>query len=141
MQTDLEKARLMLNDGGFTCVLCRGEELFTSKKRGVAPLIEFLDSRKDFSGFSAADRVVGNGAAFLYVLLGVRELYAAVLSRDAKTTLESAGISAEYDTLPDHIINRDKTGVCPIERAVSGIKEPADALSAIRAALKALKKD
>lgn len=141
MQNDSVKAKLLLEDGNYTCVLCCDKEIFTSEKRGVAPLIDFLESGKDFSGFSAADRVVGNGAAFLYVLLGVKEVYAGVLSRAAKATLENSGISVTCGTLTDFIINRSKSGICPIEQAVSGIKNPSDALCAIKAELSALKRN
>lgn len=139
MQSNLEKARLILESGNYTCVLCRGCEVYTAEKRGVAPLIEFLESGMDFSGFSAADRVVGNGAAFLYALLGIKELYAGVLSRTAKLTLENGGISVAYRTLTDYIVNRNKTGPCPIEQSVSGIAEPYEALCAIKAKLSELK--
>ena len=69
--TDIEHAKQLLTDARYTCVICRGDDIHTSEKRGVAPLIELLDSRIDVRGYSAADKAVGKAAAMLFVLLGV----------------------------------------------------------------------
>ena len=69
--TDLKKARLALSSGEFTCVICKNERIYTSKDRGVKPLVELYEAKTDLIGFSAADKVVGKGAAYLYVLLNV----------------------------------------------------------------------
>ena len=79
--TDLEKARELLHTGEYTCALCRGNEHYTSTLRGVRPLFEWLESGNDLRGFSAADKVVGKGAAFLYVLLGVQSVSPAFCSK------------------------------------------------------------
>lgn len=136
----LEKARELLKGSDYTCVLCSAEETLTSQKRGVAPLIELLDKKISLKAYSAADKVVGNGAAFLYVLLEVKELYANVISRPALETLNRYHIPVIYDILTEKIRNRDNTGPCPIETAVSGMLSPDQALTAIRHRLKELKK-
>ena len=138
MGADLEKAVTLLSNEAYTCVLCRGETIYTATARGVKPLLEFLETDTDVHGFSAADRVVGNAAAFLYVLLGVREVYAHVISRAAADTLTAHGIAARYDVLAEYIVNRAGTGHCPMESAVAGITDPHTALSAIKARLEAL---
>ena len=89
---DLESAKKKLTESGYTCVLCKGDAVFCSRIRGVAPLLEFLDSERSFCGFSAADKVVGKGAALLYVLLGVSAVHATVISVAAYAVLREAGI-------------------------------------------------
>lgn len=135
--TDIERARASLAQGLYTCVICRGEHTLVSAERGVKPLLSWLSDGIG-EGFSAADRVVGGGAAFLYVLLGAREVYAEVMSKPALSVLKRHGIKAEFGTLCEYIINRAGTGCCPIEEAVRGIDDPAEALKAIRERLKAL---
>ena len=66
MNNDLNKVRTILRQGTFTCVLCCGDIIHTSSARGMAPLLNFL-SKGQWSGFSAADKVVGKATAFLYV--------------------------------------------------------------------------
>jgi len=140
MSDRLAFAKAHLLENAYTCVLKSEEHLLTSTERGVKPLLDWLDAGIELSEFSAADRVVGNGAAFLYVLLGVKEVYAHVLSRPAAETLERYQIHVNYETLVDGIQNRQKTGTCPIEEVVKGETDPAAALLKIRARLAELKK-
>lgn len=130
--TDLEQAKALLSQGICTCALCKADVWRTSSERGVKPLLSWLDSREVLREFSAADKVVGKAAAFLYVLLGVKQVYAPVMSRLARETLIKHGIKASYDTLTDAIRNRTDTGFCPMETAVRDIEDPSEALAAIR---------
>lgn len=138
---DLEKAKAELFDNNYTCVLCRGESVHTSRLRGVKPLVTWYVGETDFTGFSAADKVVGKATAFLYVLLGVRAVYAAVISRSALQVLTSSGIDAEYGSLVENIINRTGDGICPFEEAVLNIDDANDAYAAVREKMEAMKID
>ena len=132
MEQNLKKALDLLNSGNYTCVACKEEVVYTTTQRGVAPLLNWLDSKTDLKDFSAADRVVGRGAAFLYCLLGVKEVYALVMSRPAAEVLQSHGILADAGTFVEGIINRTGTGPCPFEDAVMDIQDTQEALNAIR---------
>lgn len=127
---DLERAKALLT-GQITCAIVRGEHAETSTLRGVAPLLTWLEG--DFAGYSAADKVVGRAAAFLYVLLGVKALYAAVLSKPAEEVLREHGISVSYGTLAERIVNRAGDGLCPMESATMGENDPVRALEKIKA--------
>lgn len=133
MTKDLKSACSLLKSGGYTCVVCREDVVHTATERGVKPLLNWVDTGLNLNGFSAADRVVGRGAAFLYCLLGVREVYAHVMSRPAAEVLEHHGIAVFSGTLVDGIINRKGTGPCPFEDAVLAIDDAQTALRAIRA--------
>ena len=135
---DLKTACSLLEKENYTCVLCRGDDTVTDSRRGVKPLLELLESGRAFAGYSAADKVVGKAAAFLYCLLGVTALHAGVISQPALAVLEDAGITVRYDTLVPAIRNRTNTGFCPMETAVWALTDPALAPDAIRTALKNL---
>ena len=130
--TDLQKAHDHLRTGGYTCVLCRGDEIHTSQARGVRPLVQWLTFGPDLRGFSAADKVVGKATAYLYCLLGVRAVHAGVMSGAAAEVLRENGIAVTQDTLVENIINRAGDGICPFEAAVWDIHTPDEALIAIR---------
>lgn len=132
MNKDLTEAKNRLIEGGYTCVVMKNEQIYTSMERGVKPLLTWLDDGVDLQGYSAADKVIGKGAAMLYVLLGVKEIYATVISEPAKATLEQYGIEVSYDQCVEGIRNRTHTGPCPMEDAVKGIDNPEEALQAIR---------
>lgn len=129
---NLHKAKELLASGSYTCVVCCEDSVYTTTQRGVAPLLHWLDSGINLAGFSAADRVVGRGAAFLYCLLGVKEVYARVMSKPAAEVLRAHGITASADASVEGIINREGTGPCPFEAAVMDIQKAEEALVAIR---------
>ncbi len=133
MTDELIKARELLEASELTCVFIKNGEVSVSRERGVAPLLSMLDSKKNIKNASCADKVVGKGAAFLYVLLGVRELYAKVVSTPAKKVLTDNGIKVYFDTEVAQIRNRTNTGYCPIESAVLEINDPKEADKVIRA--------
>ena len=138
MRAELECVRRRLCDGGFTCVVLTNDGEYTSYDRGVKPLLELLDSKRSCSGAIAADKTVGAGAAHLYVLLGVRRLWANVISKSAITVLKDNGIDVCYGECVPYIINRKGDGRCPIECAVDGIKSSEEARSAIVSVLSTL---
>ncbi|MCH5184849.1 MAG: DUF1893 domain-containing protein [Oscillospiraceae bacterium] len=132
MKSDLEKAKEILKACDNTCVLCKGETVYASKERGVKPLIEFIDNKTDMKGFSAADRIAGTAAAMLYALLGVKAVYASVMSESAAEMLDNHKIVREYGEMTAGIINREGNGICPMEEAVLGITDPGEGLRAIK---------
>ena len=135
---NIEKAKEILINGEYTCVLHNGHETYSSNLKGVKPLLDFLSSEKDFSGFSSADKVVGAGAAHLYVLLRVENIWAGIISQSAKEILEENKIQFSFKKQVPFIINRSGDGVCPIEQAVKGLQNSKEALSVITETLKRL---
>ncbi|MBO5164150.1 MAG: DUF1893 domain-containing protein [Ruminococcus sp.] len=132
MSSDLEKAAELLKTGRYTFAAVSGEKEITSVHRGVKPLLELLDCGEKLHGFSAADKVIGKAAAFIYVLLKPDEVYAGVISRPALEVLEKYGIRTSFGTLAEAIRNRQNTGFCPMETAVKNANSPDDALALIR---------
>ena len=128
---NLEKAKMLLQRTNSTCVLCNEDIILTDNRRGVRPLLDLLQANTDVAGFSAADKVVGKAAAFLYCLMKIRCLHARVISQPALEVLQQAGIETTYDELVPAIRNRTGDGYCPMESAVWDIKDPHQALQAI----------
>ena len=136
--TDLEKAKTLLQDGEYTVVLCRDGTTHTDTRRGVAPLLALLDRGEDVSDFSAADKVVGKAAAFLYLRLGVAAVHATVISTPAYDLLTAHGIDTTYDTIVPAIRNRAGDGYCPMETVTLPLTDPTEAETAIRKRLAGL---
>ena len=129
---DLIKAKEILLSGKYTCVLCKENEIFTSEFRGVKPLVKWYAEKTELEGFSAADKVVGKATAFLYALLGVKRVFAKVISLPAKEVLENHGIEVSFNTLVPNIINRAGDGVCPFELAVQDVDNAKESYKIIR---------
>ncbi len=137
----LENARRILQSSNCTCVFYNGDIVLTDYRRGVKPLLELLNGELKFFDFSAADKVVGKAAAFLYCLLKVKNIYAGVLSQPALEVLTRYGIPVSYGTLVPAIENRTKTGFCPMESAVWDIHTPEEALKVIQQTVERLSSD
>lgn len=141
MNNDLEKAiDILNNNSNYTCVLCKDDITFSSDKRGVAPLLNWIKEKVDFKDFCAADKVVGKATAFLYVKLHVRCVYARVMSKSAVWILENNNIEYYFDEVVDKVLNRTSTGQCPMEEAVMGIDDCNKALDVIKIRLNELQK-
>lgn len=132
MCNNQNQARALLEQGNYTCVLCRDADIFTDNRQGIRPLLELIDRQENLSDFCAADKVVGKAAAFLYRLMGVRSVYAKVVSKPAARVLKEGGINLVYEAMVEAIQNRTKAGFCPMETAVMDIADPQEALNILR---------
>lgn len=135
---DWENAIRLLEENTHTCVLCKGDALYTSEKRGVAPLVGWITSGVDLRDFSAADKIVGKAAALLFALAGVKQVFAPIMTETALAIFTCHGIEANSQTIIKQIMNRAGTGPCPMERTVSSIDDPEEALKAIRQTMERL---
>ena len=135
---DQERAKELLLQECYTLVLCRGDITHTDTRRGIRPLLDLWEQGTTVQGFSAADKVVGKAAAFLYALLQMGSVHAQVISQPALDLLIQAGIPVTYETLVTAIKNRTNTGFCPMETAVWDAADPQDALCRIQDTLQTL---
>ena len=100
----------ILHKGGYSCVMKNREEVrtFTHLYQADSAFMK---------GAAIADKVIGKGAAALMVLGGFKTVYADIISTPALALLCEAGIETTFAQEVPHIINRDKTGWCPLETA------------------------
>ena len=128
--TDTETAKALLDSGEYTIVLCKNRDIVTSQKSGIAPMLDFIERGIELDGYSAADKIVGKAAALLFVLVGIKAVYAEVLSESGAETLRSHSVPFSYGTLCSAIKNRG-TGICPMEQTVADIQSPDEAHDAL----------
>lgn len=99
-----------------SCVIYNGEETRLFWERGVQDLYRLLKMEPDFlRGAFIADKVIGKAAAALMALGGVDEVFARVISSPAREFLERSEIKVDFLVEVPHIINRTRTGWCPLE--------------------------
>ena len=85
MTDNLRKAVGVLNATDKRLVITDGEFLFSSDERGVTALLDLIEKKKyNLSNFSAADKVIGRGAALIYVKMKIKEVHGTVMSEKAK---------------------------------------------------------
>lgn len=119
--TDIETA--IKNLDGHSICLCRDGEYFTDDRRGISPMMGFIEEGRELHGYSAADIIVGKAAAMLFVKAGIICVHGKTMSESGKAYLEAHDIPCTYDILTDRIINRQGTDICPMEKAVACIDD------------------
>lgn len=137
---ELERAVGLLQTGEYTCVICDRDRVLTSRKKGIAPLLERVTAGEDLRGVCVADHVIGRAAALLLIHAGASAVYGEILSEKAEQLLKKHGLRVQYGTLVPQIRNRDNTGPCPMEQAVENITDPSQADAALAAKLAALRR-
>lgn len=119
----LEKEQLTL------AIVKNNKVIFTSKEKGIKPLYNVVTEHKEeLKGSSIADRVTGKAAAMLCVYANIKELHTGVLSENAVEIFSKSTVLYEYEKTTPFIKNRDKTGMCPIEKLSIGTNNINDLL-------------
>lgn len=123
MNSSLIRIKDMLLEGNYTCVvLDRKSNIFTSYENGIIPLMKLAISvENDLRGAYAADKVIGRAAAAIIVHVGIKECYAHLISESAIELLEKNNIAYSYFKKCPTILNREKSGICPMEKMTSGL--------------------
>ena len=136
-----EAARRMIAEGNAACVVIRSGRIFRESGRGVSPLLEFHDHREAgcLRGATIVDKVIGRAAAMIAISGGATRVHGETMSEDARTLLESRGVTISYGTLVPRILNADRSDLCPLEKSVEGIDDPEQALAALRKRIEELK--
>ena len=140
--SDLELAKSKLYEKELTLTIVKnGEALFETRSHRISG---FLGAIEQFGvkleGASVADRVAGKAIALLCVYANIKEVYAEVLSKKAKTVFEQNDIHHEWKELVGNILDLNKSGVCPFEKAAEGISDPEIAYSAFKALQETLRR-
>ena len=132
--TDLQKSALIgrLVAENCSCVISNGNEIYVGRERGVADLFRLLKENPGLlAGAFVADKVVGKGAAAIMVSGGVAEVHALVISRPALELVQRSGVTVSYGELVGNIINRNRTGICPVEALCADCHTAAECLPLI----------
>lgn len=136
----MERLIRILKEGNHSLVV-GGAEVHTYDGRGVSDLFRLsTEDEAVLHGARIADKVVGKGAASIMALSGVREVYADVISAPALEMLQEAGIETTYGRLVPYIVNRERTGMCPLEKRCMESTSPVQAYANVILFMREMKK-
>lgn len=133
---DLEKAKKSLC--GHTIALCKDDKILYSDKKGISPMIDFIESNTDLAGYSVADLIVGKAVAMLFIKAGIIQVFAKTISKQAIEMLKKHNVPFRYEIMTDNIINRKGDDICPMEKAVINIDDIEQGYIAIKNTLLSL---
>jgi hypothetical protein len=134
MPSDLFRAFLAGDD---TLRIYRGARLiYSSKKDRLLPLMEYIAVRKTVRGpLIVYDKIMGNAAALLAVVVEANEVYSPLGSELAVKTLEQYDIKYHLKKIIPFIMRDDGKGMCPMEQLSIG-RSPEEFYSIMKARIK-----
>ena len=133
--TDIEKAKEIFNSGDYSFVLVKGEDIIKETQKGLGPLVKLAEGEKDFTDYSICDRITGRAASFLYVLLGLKEVYAVKMAKLAVQILDRAEIKFGAGGFVETVLDENMSDTDKFEKAVLRSGSAINALNDIKAVL------
>ncbi|MBW2631328.1 MAG: DUF1893 domain-containing protein [Deltaproteobacteria bacterium] len=97
-------------------IISPGGTVFRSQKRGISPLLSYIEQGLLMDEVVVLDKVTGNAAALLMKKACCREVLSPLGSELAAETLKKFGIVRHFMKTVPHIINREGNGMCPFEK-------------------------
>jgi predicted Fe-Mo cluster-binding NifX family protein len=93
------------------------------ENRGVQDLLSLIKNEPArLKGAVVADKMVGKAAAALMIAGGVKTVYTNLICTPARELFEKAGVSVVATEEVPQILNRDKSGQCPIDSRLNGVE-------------------
>lgn len=135
--TRLESAIQRLREAGASLlIIMHSEVIFQSNEPGLRSLVGYLVQQPaGMAGATVIDKVVGAAVARLCVHGNARRIYSATGSEEARSLLHQAGVEFDAETWVPHILNKDRTELCPMEM-LSRQVEASEFLEAVRQKLR-----
>jgi hypothetical protein len=131
---DINLARSLLEEDKWNLVIVKkGQVLFGSRERGIAPFFQAVRSiGKGLHNAAVADRVVGLAVAMLCLHAQVGSVYAGIVSQAAFDMLKKKGVAVDSRSTVPHISNYDGTDLCPFEKLAESCQKPSQLLVALK---------
>ena len=109
------------------------DSLSTYHQRGVNDLLELLENEPQrLKGAIVADKIVGKASASLLIVGDVKELYTNIIATPAREMLEKVGIVVSAKEEVPMILNRDRSGQCPMDQSLNGIDDPEECVNILK---------
>lgn len=130
MTNTLNQAKeLLLSQENVVCVvISKDNNVFHASDRGIKPLVDWLRTNPTLLNQAViADKVIGKAAAMLMVYGGVKEVYGGIISDSAANFFEQEKVPFYFEKQVPYIINRNKTGMCPMEERAQSLNSAKEA--------------
>ena len=130
-------ARQKILDGKAGCVIIKkGKIIHDENGRGIAPILDIYRQHPDkMKDAYLVDKVIGKAAAMVAICGKVEYVHAELICDSAVEILEKHNIEVTYTKRVKDILNRRRNGLCPMEKTVLNISDPASGVTALEAAV------
>ena len=126
----------ILNAEHASLVVLNHDSLSIYTDRGVQDLLQLLlEEPERLRGAQVADKIIGRAAASLMVAGGVSEVHTNLISTPALQLLREADIPVSFDEEVPQILNRDRSGQCPIDSRLNEAETVNECVAILQAGL------
>ncbi len=114
-------------------VVKNNEIIKKSFAKGIRELLSLYEKQsKLLKNALIGDKIVGAAAAAIYKVSDIKYCYAKIISQQAVKTFKQNNISFDFHTKVEHIKNRAKDGLCPIEKLALAANNESHAIKEIK---------
>lgn len=124
MNTEILKE--VMYSENLTCVVADEEDIiFKSAEKGIVPMLELLElyEKGAIRPVYQADKIIGKAAIIIAARIGIKDIYAGVLSQSAKEIADRKGVNVTCGQLVEMILNPAQTAEGPFEMALHMVDE------------------
>lgn len=123
----------MLNAQGLSLLVFNHGELTTHANRGIQDLLQLISEQPErLDGAVAADKVIGKSAAAIMIVGGVKEVHTNLICTPARELFEKEGVLVFATEEVPIILNRDKSGMCPMDTQIANIESIDECVAVLR---------
>lgn len=124
----------IVNADGLSLAVYNHDSLSTYSGRGVQDLLMLTENEPErLNGAIVADKMVGKAAAALMISGGVKEVYTNLIATPAREMLQQAGVQVVAQEEVPQILNRDRSGQCPIDSRLNDAESADECVAILRA--------
>lgn len=123
----------MLNEQGLSLLVYNNGELTTHANRGIQDLLQLISEHPErLDGAVAADKIIGKSAAAIMIVGGVKEVHTNLICTPARELFEKEGVLVFATEEVPMILNRDKSGMCPMDTQIANIESIDECVAVLR---------
>lgn len=123
----------MLNEQGLSLLVYNNGELTTHANRGIQDLLQLISEQPErLDGAVAADKIIGKSAAAIMIVGGVKEVHTNLICTPARELFEKEGVLVFATEEVPMILNRDKSGMCPMDTQIANIESIDECVAVLR---------
>lgn len=114
-----EQLLMSLNEQHLSLLVWNHDSTFVHSGRGVKDLLQLIQTNPDrLNGAIVADKIIGKAAAALMATGGVKRVHTNIICTPARELLEEQDIAVVAHEEVLMILNRDRSGMCPIDSQI-----------------------
>ena len=130
---DGEDMMARLNDQHLSLIVRNAGLTTEYHQHGVNDLMQLLENEPQrLQGAVVADKMIGKAAAALMVVGGVKQVHTNLICTPAREMLEKAGVQVTAAEEVEMILNRDRTGQCPMDQSLNETDDPAECVAILK---------